>query len=180
MNYKIVVLFFSLIIISCGGSKTSSSAEKLEQKHVPAPVQPFTYTLRFVASGSMKSPHDEIYIDSSGQMIFNTDQHLKNGLWKTPRGMAYLEARDEDTLLQFIKQDNLFSIVESDVSPQCPEGDHFTLKIHRSDLKKDLFINTNTCAAEYNLLTGSNRKVFPDFLSFIGRLRDRYRPALTE
>jgi hypothetical protein len=183
MNSKTlsVIIILSAAFFSCSSSKSvTTSKSETDQKTVPPPAQTFTYTLRLVASGSLNTPHDEIFLDTSGQITFNTDQRLKKGGWKRPRGLAFIEPRDEDTLLHFIQQEELFSIQESDITPQCPEGDQYLLKIHRSDLKNDLTVNTNTCASEFNLLSGSKRKLFSSFLTYIGRLRDRYRPGFTD
>lgn len=178
----IVVMVLSVVLLSCGGGKPITKTlqkPELEKSSVPA-IQQFKYKFHLNASGSMTTPHDDIMIDTNGQMIFDTQQHLKNGTWKSPHGMAFLEQRDEDTLLSFIKQDALFSIDESDVSPLCPDGDHYSLQIIRTDLKKNLSVSTNSCAAEFNLLTGENRKMFPAFLAYLSRLRDRYRPLFTD
>jgi len=186
MNFRLLSIAFSLAIssmlISCsGGKSTSSTAEKTEvKKNVSLPPQTFTYRFHFASLGSMTKPHDEIWIDTSGQMTFDTHQHMKDGTWKSPRGMAYLEPKDEDSLLAFIRQDILYSIDQSDVSPQCPDGDQYSIRLYRSDLKKELSIKTNTCAAEFNLLTGQQRKLFPAFVAYIDRLRNRYRPLYTE
>jgi hypothetical protein len=188
MNSKIlllgVVLFVSAILCSCGGSKPVS-ATKSEQKKdsvalVKTALPKFKYRFYLGSPASAIRPHDEIWIDTNGQMTFDTQQKLKNGTWKSPRGLAYLEPKDADTLVNFLKYDQFFSIEESDVSPQCADGDQITLTIYRTDLKKELHITTNSCAAEFNLLTGDMRKLYPYFITFIGRLRDRYRPLFTE
>jgi hypothetical protein len=186
MNFRsLLVLCFiilSALIISCGGGKSVTDSSKKIEAQKPASITPqtFTYRFHFANLGSMTKPHDEIWIDTSGQVTFNTHQHMKDGSWKSPRGFAYLEPKDEDTLLFFIRKDAMYSIEESDVSPQCPDGDQYTIRMSRSDLKKELIIQTNTCAGEYNLLTGDQRKLFPAFLAYIDRLRDRYRPLYTE
>ncbi|MEP7235745.1 MAG: hypothetical protein ABI778_10665, partial [Ignavibacteriota bacterium] len=100
--------------------------------------------------------------------------------WKEPKGLAYLEPRDEDSMLRFISHDELFTIDPADVSPLCAEGDIYTLHVIRSDLKNQLNVRTNTCVFEFNLLTGSQRKIFPELIAFINRIRDRYRPLYTE
>jgi hypothetical protein len=186
MKKKISTIIFTLLLcgqsISCGGAQPIQKvAEKaVPQKITPHPTLQFRYRFHLNASGSMTTPHDDINIDTNGQMVFDTQQHMKDGTWKSPHGMAFLEPRDEDTLLSFIKRDILFSIDESDVSPSCPNGDHYSLQISRTDLQKKLSITTNTCAAEYNLLTGDARKIFPAFLAYLNRLRDRYRPLFTD
>ncbi len=187
MSSKFIALTFRSIVvsaglISCGGGKpiTKVILDTEPEKRTAPIVQPLKYSFHLNASGSVTTPHDDINIDTNGQMIFDTQQHMKDGTWKSPHGMAFLEPRDEDTLLSFIKHDALFSIDESDVSPSCPDGDHYSLQIVRTDLKKRLSVRTNTCAVEYNLLTGENRKTFPAFLAFLNRLRDRYRPLYTE
>ena|SRR5579872_5799938 len=185
MNAKFFLLTSFVVICafvgSCSSIKPVASEKKTEeQKPAPALPQTFTYRFHFASLGSMTKPHDEIWIDTTGQMTFDTHQHLKDGSWKSPRGFAFLEPRDEDTLLFFIRKNILFSIDESDVSPQCPDGDQYIIRMYRSDLKKELFIRTNPCAGEYNLLTGEQRKIFPLFLAYIERLRDRYRPLYTD
>ncbi len=172
----------SIGLISCGGGKSIGDSSKKSEVQKTAPVSPqmVTYRFHFTSLGSATKPHDEIWIDTNGQMTFDTQQHMKDGSWRSPRGMAYLEPKDEDSLLTFVRLDILYSIDESDVSPQCPDGDQYGIRMSRSDLKKELFIKTNTCAAEYNLLTGQQRKIFPAFIAFIDRLRDRYRPLYTE
>lgn len=187
MNSDFFKLAFASIVIfsgivSCGGGiPTAKITKKTEpEKSIEQTVQQFKYKFHLNASGSMTTPHDDINIDTNGQMIFDSQQHMKDGTWKSPHGMAFLEPRDEDTLLSFIKHDALFSIEESDVSSSCPDGDHYLLQIMRTDLKNRLSLKTSTCAAEYNLLTGDNRKTFPAFLAYLNRLRDRYRPVYTD
>ncbi len=187
MSNKFIALIFSSIVLSaglfsCSGGKPTikETLYKEPEKKVAPVVQQFKFKFHLNASGSMTTPHDDINIDTNGQMIFDSQQHMKDGTWKSPHGMAFLEPRDEDTLLSFIKRDALFSIDESDISPLCPDGDHYSLQIVRTDLKKSLSVTTNTCASEYNLLTGENRKIFPAFLAYLNRLRDRYRPLYTE
>ena len=184
---KILLLALFAIIgcggfISCGGGKSVAKYPQKPDtlKNAALPAHSFKYKFHLNASGSMTSPHDDINIDTNGQMVFDTQQHMKDGSWKSPHGLAYIEPRDEDTLLSFLKHDALFSIDESDVSPSCPDGDHYALQIMRTDLKKRLSVNTNTCAGEYNLLTGDQRKIYPAFLAYLNRLRDRYRPLFTE
>lgn len=186
MNFRLlaVVLFIILSISlgSCGGGKSASTTlQKTESEKVIQPI-PLTFKYRFHLGtyGSETKPHDDIWIDTSGQMTFDTQQRLKNGNWKTPRGMAYLEPRDEDSLLFFISQDILFSIEQSDISPHCPNGEQFSIRIYRTDLKKELSVVTNECASEFNLLTGTQRKIFPPFIAYINRIRERYRPLFTD
>lgn len=185
MNYKILPLIFSVLlsssIVSCSGGKSVSSIEqKKDSVKIVKTSDRFKYRFYLGSPATANRPHDEIWIDTTGQMTYDTQQKLKNGTWKSPRGMAYLEPKDADTLFNFIKYDKFFSIEESDVSPQCPDGDLITLRIYRTDLKKELHITTNSCAAEFNLLTGDIRKIYPYFIAYIGRLRDRYRPLFTE
>jgi hypothetical protein len=171
----------SFALFSCGGSKSVSSHDSLAVARVPVQApQTFKYRFYFYSLGSLTRPHDEIWIDTNGQMTFDTQQHMHDGSWKSPRGMAYLEPRDEDSLLTFIRQDALFSIDEADVTPQCPDGDQYKIRVYRSDLKKQVSFNTNTCASEFNLLVGQQRKLFPGFIAYIERLRVRYRPLYTE
>jgi hypothetical protein len=169
-------------LISCSGSKSTTVTQVKTDSVKKAPISPqrFTYRFHFAALGTATRPQDEFWIDTSGQMTFDTHQHMKDGSWKSPHGIAYLEPRDEDSLLSFIKQDILYTIDESDVSPLCPDGDIYTFHILRSGIKKEVSFKTNTCAPEYNLLTGQQRKFFPLFLAFIDRLRVRYRPLYTE
>ena len=133
-------LLLSAALISCSGGKSVTTSEKKVEAAKPVPVVPqrFTYRFHFIALGSATRPHDEFWIDTSGQMTFDTHQHMRDGSWKSPHGIAFLEPRDEDSLLSFIKQDVLFTIEESDVSPQCAEGDIYTFHILRSDIKKEL------------------------------------------
>jgi hypothetical protein len=177
------VFFLSLGLLSCGGSgkslSTSSEQKKDTVKHVQLPSS-FLYKFYLEAFGTFESPHDKFWIDTTGQMSFDYDQHMQSGQWKKLRGMAFLEVKDEDTLLTFIKDKTLFDIEEADVTPQCPTGDQYVLSIWRSDLTKRLSIHTNFCAAEYNLLTGPQRKLFPKFLAFLSRLRVRYRPGIMD
>lgn len=188
MNLKIllsvVILFVSATLCSCGGSKPAPISQTSLKKDSIGLVKPalpkFKYRFYLGSPASAMRPHDEIWIDTNGQMTYDTQQKLKNGTWKSPRGLAYLERKDEDTLVNFLKYEQFFSIDESDVSPQCADGDQITLTIYRTDLKKELHITTNSCAAEFNLLTGDMRKLYPYFIAFIGRLRDRYRPLFTE
>jgi hypothetical protein len=168
--------------ISCGGTKAlDKAAEKTAPKvTIPQPIHSYKYKLHLNASGSRTTSHDDINIDTNGQMIFDTQQLMKDGTWQSPHGMAFLDPRDADTLLSFIKIDALFSIDESDVSTSCPNGDRYLLQITRTDPPKKLSITTNTCSSEYNLLVGEQRKIYPAFLAYMGRLRRKYRPLFSD
>jgi len=187
MNFRstffiFLAAFFSVGLFSCSGGKSTSLSQVKSDtlKHAAASPQTFTYRFYFGSVGSMTRPHDEIWIDTSGQMTFDTHQHMHDGSWKSPHGIAYLEPRDEDSLLYFIRQDIIFSIDESDVTPLCADGDQYTIRLWRSDLKREVKFKTNTCAPEYNLLTGQLRKIFPAFIAYIDRMRTRYRPLYTD
>ncbi len=140
----------------------------------------FQYTFYFKVVSSLNTPDDEIMIDTNSQMRFGTHQEMANGQWRTPTGFAYLEAKDEDSLITFIKRNSLFAIEQGDVEPQCPKGDILHLMIYRRDLHKTLKLQTNPCVYDFNLLTGEQRKYFPQFIKFLQRIRDIYRPAIPE
>jgi hypothetical protein len=184
---KLFFFFFFFIaigtLISCGGTKSVTKNELRTDSLKKVSTKPTTFTYRFHVTTlglGANQHHDEISIDTTGQIMYNAQQHFKNGDWKRVPGMAFIEPKDEDTLLTFIRQDALFSIEESDVTPQCPDGETYSFIIYRSDLKKEIRFKTNSCAAEFNLLTGAKRKLFPGFLAYIDRLRDRYRPQLMD
>jgi hypothetical protein len=121
-----------------------------------------------------------MFIDSTGQMTFTTNQTMKSGQTKTPTGFAYLEPSDDDTLYYFVRQKSLYDIDPSDVKPQCPTGDNLIITLYRPDINKWLKLETNTCAVDFNLLTSTQRRLFQQFLLFIQRLAARYRPGFLE
>src|SRR4051812_25653100 len=98
--YSLLIILTFCGLLSCS-SKTVTKNEEKKEGVKTAPVTPkmFTYSLSLEAPATIKHPHDGFWIDTSGQMTFETDQHMKNGTWKKPRGLAYLEPKDEDTLL---------------------------------------------------------------------------------
>lgn len=180
---KTISLFFFIMLfaglLSCSRTKPVSKNEQKTES--PKKITPsslaFVYHFHVTTLGlGANKHHDEMSIDTNGQMMFKAQQHFKNGDWKEIPGMAFIEPRDEDTLLSYLKQDALFSIGESDVTPQCPDGETYSIIMYRSDLKKEVRFKTNSCAKEFNLLFGVKRKLFPGFLSYIDRLRDKYRP----
>jgi hypothetical protein len=180
MQKIISLILFAAIagsLASCSSPKTVSKTEAAKT----ADTLSFRYRFHVLTLGALPGQHhDEIWIDTTGQMRFNSDQHRRDSTWTQVPSMAYLEPRDEDTLLSFLKHAELFSIDESDVTPQCPTGETYSFIIYRSDLKKTVRFKTNTCAAEFNLLTGVKRKLFPGFLAYVDRLRDRYRPSFMD
>src|SRR4051812_45809400 len=103
-SFCIFLSFFCFSLISCSGNKAISTtpSPKDTLKKVQTVSPHFTYRFHLSAPTSMRSPHDEILIDTNGQMTYDSEQHMKNGKWKRPRGYAYLEPKDEDTLLSFI------------------------------------------------------------------------------
>lgn len=138
------------------------------------------YSMYYRVLSSDKNQADEIFVDTTGEMRFNTHQQMKSGTWKTPAGFAYIEPADGDTLFYFVRKTSFFDIDPSDVLPECPDGDVLFFSIYRSDIKKEIKLKTNTCATDFNLLTGEQRKLFPMFIQFIQRLANRYRPRFPD
>ncbi|MBS1903075.1 MAG: hypothetical protein JSS75_05165 [Bacteroidetes bacterium] len=185
----IVGALVAVSLASCQSSKQSTTQvvaqrdTSIPPNAIPAAkVDPrlLRYTFYFKMLASDTHPADEIFIDTSGQMRFNTHQQMKSGIWKTPTGFAYIEPADDDTLTYFVRKESLFVIDPSDVSPECPNGDIMYISFYRPDLKKEIRLKTNTCAEEYNLLTGEQRKLFPMLLAYVQRLAQRYRPLFPD
>src|SRR5205807_610898 len=103
MNHRaavVIVLFLSAGLLSCSASKSASSSQAStidSVKSSPHFSPRFIYKFYMEAWGLYTSPHDKIWIDTTGQMSFDYDQHMPSGAWKKWRGFAYLEPRDEDT-----------------------------------------------------------------------------------
>ena len=94
MNFKILILFFSVLLsgslVSCsGGKSTSSTEQKTDSVKIVKTHERLKYRVYLGSPASAKRPHDEIWIDTSGKVTSDTEKKLKNGTWKSPRGMAY-------------------------------------------------------------------------------------------
>lgn len=183
--FGIVFVAGMMIVGGCSASHTSSSsshasdtAEKPVLVTEAKPEVRFSIYMRVTASED--HPADELFIDTSGEMRFNTHQQMKTGQWKTPEGFAYVEPADADTLHFFMKHDSFLEIQPGDILPQCPGGDQLYIAVYRADLKKNVRYKTNMCAATFNLLTGEQRTLFPMFLNYMERLRNRYRPRFPD
>jgi hypothetical protein len=181
MNNKILIILTLSVAGICSCSSSRSTSVNLQTHDTLKTTLPRTFVYNFYMEvyGTETTPHDKIWIDSSGQMRFDHDQLLKNGAWKPVHGLAYLDPKDEDAFLSFIKNNYLYTIHESDITPQCATGEQFVFRISRSDLQQVFSAHTNSCASEYNLLTGEARKLFTPFLEFIQYMRKKYRPEFT-
>jgi hypothetical protein len=157
-----------------------SDSSKTTQKPAPKKLTDIKYVFHYKVINSAESPNDDMFVDSTGQMTFSTDQKLKSGQLKNPTGFAYLEPSDDDTLYYFIRQSALMDIDPGDVKPQCPTGDVLIITLYRCDLRKWLKLETNTCAVDFNLLSSGQRKLFQQFIPFIRRLAARYRPGFLD
>jgi hypothetical protein len=175
--------FAALLVMGCN---SSSQTTKTSTATIEKPVakkkndSSFVFTLRLRAVREMSSPFDDIYIDTNGQMVYETKQQMKDGQWRKPKGFAYLSIKDEDSLVNFIRKKSLFQIDPSDVKPECPAENVLFIDIYRSDLQKTLSLETNRCVENTNLLTGEQRHYFPQFIAFLEKVRVAYRPQLPE
>jgi hypothetical protein len=176
-----------LLIVSACHSGTQISkdivpTDSLKATQAPPPKKPtdIKYVFHYKVINSQSSPNDDMFIDSTGQMTFSTNQQLKSGKLKNPTGFAYLEPSDDDTLYYFVRQNSLIDIEPSDVKPQCPTGDILVITLYRCDIKKWLKLETSTCAVDFNLLSSGQRKLFQQFIPFVRRLASRYRPGFLE
>ena len=180
--FVMLLLTMAIGASSCSSSKQGSTVTATKDStpvHIRRDTS-FGYTFYFKVISSLTTPDDEIMIDTNTQMRFGTHQEMKGGVWRTPTGFSFLEPKDEDSLITFIKRNSLFEIDQNDVQPPCPQGDILYVMIYRKDLNKIVKINTNTCVYDFNLLTGEQRKYFPQFIKFLQRIRDVYRPALPD
>jgi hypothetical protein len=178
----VIVGLAAVVAVGCNSSSqsTKTTATTIEKPQVKKSDSSFVFTLRLRAVKEMSSPYDDIFIDTNGQMIYETKQQMKNGEWRKPKGFAYLNLKDEDSLVNFISKKSLFEIDPMDVKPECPTENVLFLNIYRSDLQKTIAIETNRCAEITNLLTGEQRHYFPQFIAFLERVREAYRPQLPE
>ncbi|HYM20578.1 MAG TPA: hypothetical protein VEW28_06200 [Candidatus Kapabacteria bacterium] len=186
-TFFISLLFASVLCLlgACSSPHSISKTGSIDMTNNPAIMQKslktsdIKYVFRYRMISSTSSPNDDLFIDSTGQMTFHTTQKTMSGEVKTPTGFAYLEPADGDTLYYFIRQNLLYDIDPNNVNPQCPTGDIFSLYIYRCDSNKSIRLQTNTCAQDFNLLTGPQRKLFQQLIPFVQRLAARYRPGFT-
>ena len=176
----VLLLAASLGLASCSSMKNTSSDQKGSSLAAHKGPDTIKYSFYLRVDGSMSTQPDEIFVDTTGQMTYNTQQHMRTGQWKNPTGFAYLDKTDDDTLFSYINYNKLFDVSEEDVKPQCPNGDQLFLSIYRSDINKKISIHTNTCSEEFNLLSGDVRRAFQELVAFSMRLRDKYRPRFPE
>jgi hypothetical protein len=171
-----------MLLASCSTTQTvtTKSVKAAEPVQKDTPQKRFTFSFYFLGSSTLTMPADEITVDTTGQMVFVTQQRLSDGSWTKPRGLAYLEPKDLDSLLSFISDTEFFHINNDDVLEECAEGSDIIFRLYRTDLSHGLDLKTSTCAAEYNLLVGKKRQLFKKFMVFFQDIRERYRPKIVE
>lgn len=164
------VLFFTLA--SCQSTKQTTTETKTQDENSGIPgVQ-----LYFKGTNTLTLPNDEFTIDTGGQVLFISQQQMSTGNWREPKGIAYLEPDDRDTIALLLLDDVTFTIKNQDVNMPCADGALITLRVHRTDGIQSLNLQTSTCATEYNTLFGQARKNFKILIPFLQRIRDKYRP----
>src|ERR1043165_2975861 len=109
MTISRILVIVYLAAVVAGGCNSSSQSTKttattIEKPQVKKQDSSFVFTLRFRAVKEMSSPYDDFFIDTNGQMIYETKQQMKNGEWRKPKGFAYLNLKDEDSLVNFIRK----------------------------------------------------------------------------
>lgn len=168
-------IVFSIIVISLGLASCQSAKQTITET-TPAPSGPPGIGIYFKGSTTLTMPTDEFTIDTSGKVLFISQQKMASGDWREPKGVAFLEPDDKDTLNLFFGDSTMFKIKNEDVNTLCADGAIVTLRIYRTDMKQPLILETSTCAAEYNTLYGETRKKFKKMIYFFQRFRDKYRP----
>lgn len=174
-KYSLLVVLF---IIGCG---TSQEVKKDEghKEAITADI-PVSYRLYFRASRTLQSPPDEVSIDTTGQMVFVTQQRMSDGTWRSPKGLAFLEPKHADSLIALITDSLLYTIRQEDVISPCPDGADYDIRIERMDKKWTLATRTNTCARTANLLTGERRQLIKRLIDLFEEIRGFYRPRLVK
>ena len=174
--------FLSVLIAlaSCGTTKNTQTTLPKEERTISIASKAPTYNIYYYASNTLTLPNDEITIDSTAYVIYTSQQKMQTGNWRSPKGVSFLEPEDKDTLYSILSDTSLFHINSDDVSPECPDGSELRIKITRSDLRQSLAITTNTCASEYNLLSGATKKQFKRLLAYFEKMRTNYRPKYPE
>lgn len=169
-------LVFSIIIILSSGFVSCQSAKQTSTETTPTLSGIPGIGLYFKGGNTLTMPNDEFTIDTADQVLFISQQKMTAGNWREPKGMAYLEPEDKDTLHMFFQDSNMFKIKNEDVNAPCADGASITLRVYRTDRNEPLILETSTCAAEYNTLYGETRKKFKKMIHFFQRFRDKYRP----
>lgn len=170
MKLVFSIIIFSLGLVSCQSAKQTTS------ETTPVHSGPPGIAIYFKGTNTLTMPNDEFTVDTSGQVLFISQQKMASGDWREPKGVAYLEPDDKDTLNMFFQDSNMFKIKTDDINMPCADGAIITLRIYRTDKKTPLSLETSTCAAEYNTLYGETRKKFKKMIYFFQRFRDKYRP----
>ena len=177
MRFRILLFLFpALLLLSCAPS-AKTQTQVITDKTPILPVIPVKYEFYFITSRTPTSPPDEISLDSNGQMVAKTQQLMPDGKWKNPKGLAKIEPEDKIALDSLISNDLLYSIMEEDVQPQCPEGSAYIIKIDRKDLKHVFSLKTNVCAITETTLSSSQRVVFRNLMQLFEAMRVKYRPS---
>lgn len=174
MKIVFSIIVFSVGLISC------QSAKQAATETTPAPSGRPGIGLYFKGGNTLTMPNDEFTIDTTDQVLFISQQKMAAGNWREPKGMAFLEPEDKDTLNMFFQDSNMFNIKNEDINAPCADGAMITLRVYRTDLKEPLILETSTCAAEYNTLYGETRKKFRKMIYFFQRFRDKYRPMFLD
>jgi hypothetical protein len=85
-----------------------------------------------------------------------------------------------DTLQMLIWKGNLLSLDQTDLTQQCGGNEHFLMRLVPLAAAKPVTLSFDACAAYFNLLTGVQRRYFPKFMEWWGRMRAKYRPVQPE
>jgi hypothetical protein len=178
MKLVFSIILFSFGLASCQSSKQTTTVATSTPTSAPSGRPGIA--LYFKGGNTITMPNDEFTIDTTNQVLFVSQQKMAAGNWREPKGMAFLEPEDKDTLHLFFQDSNMFKIKSEDVNTPCADGASITLRVYRTDLKEPLILETSTCAAEYNTLYGETRKKFKKMIYFFQRFRDKYRPMFLD
>jgi hypothetical protein len=185
MKIKIIVLFITVLLVSCQSKQASKSVAESTQatgKSQGANSLPanFKFSMYISATGMNNMPPDAWTIDTVGIINVHTSQRMSQGKFQDQNAMAGLEPRDMDSLRMLIRMGKLYAIDSSDLNQQCAGDEHFILRIVPLASLPSLSASFDACAADYNLLLEPQRRYFRAFIDWWDRMRVKYRPNSLE
>ena len=185
MKFRYAILLFVITLGSCEShhaEKSAVSVTTITAKPQNQLENNFKFSFFISASGTEEldtgtTPFDSWTLDTSGSMNVRTSRRTSGRNFQNLNAMAQLDAPDIDSLRQLIRLGKLYAIDSSDLTQQCPGGEHYFVKIVPLLAIQSASLSFDACAVDYNLLLEPQRRYFRRLIDWWQRMRVKYRPV---
>jgi hypothetical protein len=180
MKKSYIICILSIALAACQSSQTSkSSLVDSTRSKLATPVD-FKFSFFITGLGDSHGMVDSWTLDTNGIMVVHATRRLSNGKYQKLNALAGLDSIDMDTLRMLILNGKLLTLDSTDLTQQCAGDEHFMMRIVPLSTERPVTLSFDACAADYNLLTGQQRRYFKKFMDWWGRMRVKYRPVKEE